>query len=201
MLGTEHNDSISSNIRQVFEEAQPSTVRELVHLVKTRYPKLTIDQIVVETRSLSLKGGLVLFPPRFTSFPAFLRDFRWNSSFWMVLFTGILATISFLAINGPPWSLLRLPMVVLILFYFSGHSFLRIISPRSDFTLLERTLLDFATSIVIVFLVGLFLNFSHLGFFALPSISSMFVLDIILATAASYQYYSTVRSMSQYLRQ
>ena len=194
-MGAEKNDSIARDIMRVYEEAQPSTMRELVRLVKARYPKLTVDDIIADVRKLSTEGELVLLLPSFTSFSAFFFNFRWNSSFWMVMIAGTLAAISFLATTGPPWSLFRLPMVLLILFYLPGHALLRIVSPRSGFTLLERTLLDFATSVVMVFLVGLLLNFSHLGFFALPTISSMLSLDLVLALVASYQSYSIVQSM------
>ena len=194
-MGAEKDDSIARDIMRVYEEAQPSTMRELVRLVKARYPKLTVDDIIADVRKLSTEGELVLMPPSFTSFSAFFFNLRWNSSFWVVGLAGISATISFLATTGPPWSLFRLPMVLLILFYLPGHGFLRIISPRAEFTLLERTLLDFATSLVMIFLVGLLLNFSHLGFFALPTISSMLFLDFALGLVASFQYYSIVRSI------
>lgn len=199
LLGTEKDDSIRSNIKRLIEERQPSTVRELVRLVRSRYSKLTTGEVIAEVRKLSVKGDLVLKPPSFKDYSGFFINFRWNSSFWLVTIAGILAAISFYATSSLPWSLLRLPMVVLILFYFPGRALLLIVSPRSEFTLLEKTLLEFATSLVILFLVGLFLNFSRLGFFALPTVSSMFLVDFVLALGASYKFYSILKTTDENL--
>ncbi len=195
-MGANEGKLIEREIQRINNEAHPSTVRELVRLVKTENPKYSTDEILVHIQELAGDGYIVLAPRRFEGFQYFWTDFHWNFDFWIILILCVASLLSLLITVSFPWSLFRLVFIIPLFFYLPGHSLLRIFSSRSSFTLLERTLLAFAASLVLVLLVGLLLNFSNLGFFAIPTVSVMVLLDLVLGFLASYQYYSVLQPIS-----
>ncbi len=188
-MGIRGDESVQNEIRKVNMEARPRTVSSLVALVKDRNPKLSDWEILSEIRQLAASGQIQLLPRGFEKFSEFWIDLRWNFDFWLVLLVGLTGLFSVLVSVMFPWTLFRLLFVIPVFFYFPGHSLLGIISSRTDFRMLERTLLDVGTSVVLVLLVGLVLNFSGQGFLAVPSVSLIFLLNLVLAFMASFRHF------------
>jgi uncharacterized membrane protein len=172
-------------------------VRELSRLVQVRDPSVSEEQIVAAVENLKSTGHLVLEPRFFSSFAAFFFELRYNLGFWIFLLISLLTGVSLFAQPGLPWSLIRLPLVLPLLFYFPGRGLLRLLPRESEFSGAEKVLLEFASSIVLVLLTGLFLNFSGLGFFSVPALSTIFLLDLLLILVASYRDYSAVHTLRE----
>jgi uncharacterized membrane protein len=160
------------------------------------HPRYAADQILAEIKDLAARGQIRLSPRRFNSFKYFWMDFHWNVEFWIVILVSITSFVSSLAAASFPWGLLRLVVIIPLFFYLPGHTLLTILFSEKILTRLEQLLIEFATSVVLVLLVGLILNYSGLGFFASPSISMMILLDLVLGFAASYWNYSILRRSS-----
>lgn len=183
-------------IQQVNAEAHPRTVRQLVELIMETHPKYAADHVLAEIKDLATSGQIRLSPRRFDSFKYFWIDFHWNVDFWIIMLVSITSFVSLLAAAPFPWGLLRLVVIIPLFFYFPGHSLLTILFSEKILTRLEQLLIEFATSVVLVLLVGLILNYSGLGFFASPSISMIILVNLILGFAASYRNYSILRRTS-----
>lgn len=195
-MGAHRTEALVDDIRQVNTDAHPLTVRELVDLVSARHPKLATSQIVQAVKAASQEGEIVLTPPRFASFGHFFTNIRWNSDFWPVFLVSVAAGLSLLAIGTFPRSLLRLALILPLFFYFPGRALLKVLSRGSELTLLERTILEFGTSLVLILVIGLTLNLVGLGFLAASTVVTMILVNLILALTSSYRTYSVLAETS-----
>jgi hypothetical protein len=191
------DQTVTSTVQAVNDTAHPRTVRELVALVRSKDPKLSEEDVIDAVESLRHTGHIALEAPDFKSFSNFFLDFRWNFAFWSFLFVSVIAGASLSVQLNLPWGLLRLPLILLLLFYFPGRGLLRLLPRRLEFSTVEKVLLEFAASLVFVLLVGLFLNFSGLGFLAGPAIGTLILGDLIITMVASYRDYLAVRAGSE----
>jgi uncharacterized membrane protein len=192
------NSQESSNVRivrEVNDQAHPRTVRELVRLVRVRDPRVSEEQVVAAVEALRSTGQLVLEPRVFSDFAGFFFNLQGNLSFWIFVLISLLTGVSLSAQLGLPWGLIRLPLVLPLLFYFPGRGLLRLFPRESEFSGAEKILLEFGSSIVLVLLTGLFLDFSGLGFFSLPALSSIFLLDLAMMMVASYRDYLAIHTV------
>lgn len=177
-------------VRDVLTLSRPKTVRELLAAARSKDPGVSEKRVLEALDSLREDGGIGLSPPRFEGFGRFFSSPTWNSSFWVVLVIVAVSGLLYLLAGGFPWSLLQIVPGVLLVFYFPGHSFLKVLFSRENVQSLERIVLEIGTSIVLIFLLGLLLNFSGLGLFSAPALSSLVVLNLLMALWASYHDYA-----------
>lgn len=180
-------------VEEVLALSRPRTVREVLTTARSKSSGLLEEEILDAVNSLREAGRLHLVPARFRTFREFFLNPYWNASLWIVL--TITAASGLLYLSGPafPWSLFEILPGVLLVFYVPGHSFLRIVLGSRSAQPLERVILEIATSIVLVILLGLLLNFSGLGLFSAPSVGSVIFLNVALAISATFHEYSTLR--------
>lgn len=176
-------------VREVNDQSHPRTVRELVKLVRARDADLSEEEVVVAVELLRSTGRLILKPRSFSDFMGFFLNLRWNLAFWGVFSIAAISMVLYALAGGFPWSLLQIVPGVLLIFYLPGHSFLKVLFSRENVLPFERIVLEIGTSIVLLFLVGLLLNFSGLGLFTAPALSSVVVLNLLLALWASHHDY------------
>ncbi len=169
----------------------PKTVAELLAICRSRNSGLSEREVLEALEVLNGEGALVLRPRRFASFGRFLLNPYWNTSLLIVLTTSASSALLYFTTNNLPWSLFQILPGLLLLFYFPGHSVLRILLGRSTGQPLERIVLEIAASIVIVMLLGLLLNFSGLGLFSGPALASVVIMNLFVAVWASYEDFST----------
>jgi uncharacterized membrane protein len=154
-------------------------------------PSVSEKRILSALDLLKDNGQIDLKPPGFRNFRYFILDSTWNIDFWIVLIVVVASSLSYLLAGGYPWVLLGIVPGVLLIFYLPGHSFLRIFLTRENVQPLERIVLEIASSIVLVFLLGLLLNFSRLGLLSAAALLSLIAFNVLLALWASYRDYST----------
>lgn len=169
----------------------PKTVAELLEICRSKQSGLSEQEVLGNVRVLRAEGGVVLRPRRFESFGGFLLSPYWNTSLLIVLVASASSALLYFLANGLPWRLFQIVPGLLLIFYFPGHSFLRILLGRRTGQPLERIVLEIATSIVLIMLLGLLLNFSGLGLFSAPALAFIVVMNLAVALWASYEDFST----------
>lgn len=180
-------------VGQIISLSKPRTVRELVAIAHSRSPNVSGESVLKAIDILRDNGRINLSPPKFGNFAQFFFDYSWNTSFWVVLLIVAATGLLFLLERPFPWTLFEILPGVLLVFYLPGRSFLRafLIGKNSQF--LERTVLEIGSSIVIVMLLGLLLNFSGLGLYSAASLSFLVVFNLLMALLASYRDYSILQ--------
>lgn len=182
-------DASSPGVRLV-ESAlplHPKTVSNLLSICHTKNPETSEEEVFNALRILADEGRLSLQPPRFESLGKFLLSPYWDTNLQCVLAVSISSSALYFIAGSFPWSLFQIVPGILLIFYFPGHSLLRILLGRHTEQALERFILDVAASIVAVILLGLLLNFSGLGLFSAPALASVLVLNIFVAAWAAYE--------------
>jgi len=94
-----------------------------------------------------------------------------------------------------PWSLLKLSSVILV-FYLPGRGLLRILLREREPAPMERLLLEVASSMVLIMMLGLALSLSGLGIFSGTAAASVVALNLLVSVAASYREYGDLRDQS-----
>jgi hypothetical protein len=181
------DDVKSRLVLDVVTDERPRTVRKLVNSVHQRNPRLSQEEILEIIERLRVRNELILRPPHFNNYTSFLLNLRWNTAFWIFILFSLITMVSLSIPLDPPASLLRLPFILVLFFYFPGRGILRLISQASQVSGIERILLEFAISFVFVLLTGLVLNFSGLGFFAFPAVGTIVAFGFVLTFEASYR--------------
>lgn len=179
-------------VKQVLAQSRPRTVEQLVEGALAKNSSVSEDKIVTAIDILKDRGMIRLQTPRFDSFHDFFLDLSWNTDFFVVLILATTSGLLYLVASVFPWRLLEIVPGALLVFYFPGHSFLKTVLTSRDVQPLERLVLEIGTSIVLIMLMGLLLNFSGLGLFSAPALSSVVLFNIVLALWASYHLYSTI---------
>ncbi len=197
-LGRAMREGEDSTVVRLVEEAlilaQPRTVRELLKQVHSKNVGLSEAEVLDAVESLGGAGRLLLGPPRFRTFMSFFLSPYWNTSLWLVLALATMSSLSYLSSGAFPWSLFQVLPGLLLVFYLPGHSLLHVFLDRERVQSLERMVLEIGTSIVLVMLLGLFLNFSGLGLFSAPALGSVILLNVLLALWVTFHnYYISVR--------
>ena len=182
-------DASSPGVRLVESALRlhPKTVSNLLSISHTKNPETSEDEVFHALRILANEGRLSLQPPRFESFGKFLLSPYWNTNLLCVIAVSISSSALYFIAGSFPWSLFQIVPGLLLVFYFPGHSLLRILLGRHTEQAAERLVLDVAASIVAVMLLGLLLNFSGLGLFSAPALASVLVLNILVAAWAAYE--------------
>ncbi len=187
------NSSAVHLVEEVLAVSQPRTVRELLSTARSKSSGILEGKILDAVNSLGEAGRLHLYPARFRTFGEFFLNPYWNASMWIVLAVTAASGLLYLSAPPLPWTLFEIPLGLLLVFYFPGHSFLRILLGSRSAQPLERMILEIATSIVLVMLLGLLLNFSGSGLFSAPALGSVIFLNVGLAIWAAFHEYSTLR--------
>ncbi len=179
-------------VEEVLAVSRPRTVRELLTTARSKSPGILEGEILDAVNSLGEAGRLALDPPRFWTSREFFLNPYWNTSLWIVLALATASGLLYLSSPAFPWSLFEILPGLLLVFYLPGHSALRVLLSQRSAQPLERMVLEIGSSIVLILLLGLLLNFSGLGLFSAPALGSVISLNILLALGASYHDYSAL---------
>lgn len=185
------DDQAQRIVMEASAQSRPRTVRQLVAGSRVKNPSVSEDRILSAVDALKEKGVISLRMPRFESFRDFFLDVSWNTDFFVVLILTTTSGLLYFVATGFPWRLLEIFPGAFLVFYFPGHSFLKVVLTSKDLQPLEKLVLEIGTSIVLILLIGLLLNFSGFGLLSAPALSSIFLFNIVLALWASYHHYST----------
>ncbi len=194
MRRDQQQDKLAQLVEEVLKTSHPRTVRDLVMSVRSREPSVSESSILQTVESVRQSGHLIMAPPRFESFQKFFINRRWNVQLWLIMIVLLIASLLVVPLAFP-WSLLKISSVILI-FYLPGRSFLRLFLGGRESAPIERLLLEVASSIVLIMMLGLALSLSGLGIFSGTAAASVVALNLFLSLAASYREYGDLRNQS-----
>ncbi len=191
-MDDDEDDQALGLVREILSQSTPRSVRQLVARIRVKNSTVSEDRILSAIDALEHDGVIDLKMPRFESFRDFFLDVSWNSDFFVVLSIAATSGLLYFVATGLPWRLLQIVPGVLLVFYLPGHSFLKIVLASRELQPLERIVLEIGTSIVLIMLMGLLLNFSGFGLLSASALASVTVFNTIMALWASYHHYSTM---------
>ncbi len=194
MRRDQKQDKLAQMVEEVLKTSHPRTVRDLVGNVQSREPSVSESSILQTVENLRQSDRLITAPPRFESFQKFFINHRWNIELWPIMIVLLLASLLVVPLAFP-WSLLKLSSVILV-FYLPGRGLLRILLREREPAPMERLLLEVASSMVLIMMLGLALSLSGLGIFSGTAAASVVALNLLVSVAASYREYGDLRDQS-----
>ena len=189
------NDSATQTIIQIIEEKKPQNVNNLAILVHEQL-HITEEQALDAILELQNQGKIKLEAqpqPITLNIASYLRTNQalW---FWVTITLSItaLAVVFLVPEDLTPWSYLRNVIGAILVLWLPGYTFIKTLFPVSlpiqaptrDLNTIERIALSLGTSLAIVPLVGLILNYTIWGVRLTPIVLILFTLTLIFATAA-----------------
>ena len=190
MAGSHEQLSLSETVLKVAREHRPKTVRELVKIAQNRKEGLSEIQVLAAVRDLAETDRLGLLPPRYSNFATYLVNFRWSMMLWTAVALLSVYVVLHFSFTSFPWTLLQIPPAIALVFFFPGRNLLRILLGNPSLSGMERHILSFAISIVLVLLGGLAMNFSGIGLQSGSAVVLVVTLNLLLAIAASFREYT-----------
>ena len=194
MRRDQKQDKLAQVVEEVLKTSHPRTVRDLVGNVQSREPSVSESSILQTVENLRQSDRLITAPPRFESFRKFFINHRWNIELWSIMIVLLVASLLVVPLAFP-WSLLKLSSVILV-FYLPGRGLLRILLREREPAPMERLLLEVASSMVLIMMLGLALSLSGLGIFSGTAAASVVALNLLVSVAASYREYGDLRDQS-----
>lgn len=175
-------------------ERRPETVQQLVEMINKRFSYREdeiIERISVlqDERRLSLLKTKETFPTTFTGY--ILSGF--SSWFWFVVIFAVVTALLVVAIpdNAFPFAYARYGLGLVYLLFIPGYCFVRAIFVNKEISVLEQLAVSLGLSILLVFLMGLLLNYSPWGIGLTPIVISFLFVTLLFSLVAVFRNYKT----------
>lgn len=186
-------------IVEIIEEKKPSTVKELVNLVKEKY-QISEQQILNSLIKLQAEGKITFIKHLGSislSFVAYLKteETLW---YWLTIAIAIItaAVVFTIPENFYPWVYVRYILGAIFVLWLPGYTFIKALFPNASrkqgeksLDIIERIALSIGMSLALVPIVGLLLNYTPWGIRLTPIVLSLLALTVIFATAALVRHY------------
>jgi uncharacterized membrane protein len=183
---------MSEKILELVEKHNPKTVEELIQLIENDLDiprKTAMEHIIQLEDEMKLK---LSFPENAIPEDIFeylrSRNAYW---FWITMILAITTTISVFTIseNSYPLIYIRYILGSIFILILPGYSLIKTLYPESEIDNIERTALSIGTSLAIVPLVGLLLNYTSWGIRITPITLGILLLTAILAITGLIREY------------
>ncbi|MHA2053216.1 MAG: DUF1616 domain-containing protein [Candidatus Hodarchaeales archaeon] len=186
---------ISQKILDLVLKNNPENVELLIDQVEKNLG-ITRKTALEEIISLENNGKLNLKDPRNkipSTFFDYLISFR---SFWFSLtaIISIATVIIFLFIPNTVTSLnfTRYALGSVFAFFLPGYNLIKILYPKKEIDKIEKIALSIGTSIIIIPVIGILLNFTPWGIRRVPIALSIYFLVTILSTFGLLREYQEI---------
>jgi len=203
-------DELDKLIILTVKEGKLENIRQLVDLVceKSEASKQEIFNRVLylqENSKIRLTSQSALPPKSFANYLG-SNCARW---FWITVILTLATTVVVLVVPEDDFPLvyLRYALGIIFIMSFPGYAFIKALFPQGlpwasalaqshaateeSLDQIERVALSFGTSIALVLIVGLLLNYTPWGIRLAPTVLSLTALTIAFATAAILREYQT----------
>ena len=197
------DETLTRIILRIIKEKEPKDVQELVSIAMETTPlpqQKIIDQVLQlqSQKRIELGKPRTRFPPQ--SIGAYIRskEARW---YWITMILAVATTLSVITLPEDvyPQVFLRYTLAAVFIFWLPGYSFVRALFPQKQLPgsssrrlgPLEQVALTLGTSIALVTMVGLLVNFTPWGIRLTPVLLGLLALTTVfstLAILAEYQY-------------
>jgi len=183
-------------IIDIVKNESPSTVEQLIRLVKLRH-SMSEEEILKNILSLESRGKLALRKERVRSHltPAsyvFSTQAYW---FWATIIVAIATTTLVFAIpeNAYPIVYARYVLGSVFVLLLPGYALIKTLFPTKELDNIERIALSMGMSLALVPITGLLLNYTPWGIRITPITVSLLALTLVLTVTAVIREYQAVR--------
>jgi len=179
--------TISQSIMLIVKNKKPETTQELIKLVKEEH-YATEKEILERILDLQKKGKIVL-KQKTTPIPSGRKEYLLSTEaywYWAIiaLATAVIIAVFTISENSFPLVYARHLLGLIFVLWLPGYCFIKALFPTKEIDSIERFALSIVTSLVLVPLTGMILNFTPWGITLTSVTTSLLALTLALATAA-----------------
>jgi len=178
---------MDQHIIQIAKEKRPENVKQLIKLVKEKFP-LPEQEILVhilylqEKEKIRLKPYQILTPQKLTTY------LRSSQAYWYWITILLASTTALLVFTIPenafPLVCARYILGSIFVLWLPGYTFIKALFPQKELDSIERVALSIGMSLALVPITGLLLNYTPWGIRLTPITISLLALTFTFATAA-----------------
>lgn len=182
--------SITDKILNLIKKKNPETVEDLIQIT-IRDLQLSRETALQHIIDLENKGRLILQYQE-KEIPVELRDYIRSSHatwFWIIIILALSTTITIFTITEGVYPLIYIRYIFgsIFILFLPGYCLIKTLFPSREIDDIERAGLSIGTSLVIVPLIGLLLNYTSLGIRLTPITLSLLLFTVILAITGLFR--------------
>jgi hypothetical protein len=179
-----HAQTNNEKILQIIKEKSPETVEELLTITEEQL-QITRKEALNHINELE-NNGLIKFTLNPETIPINFNEYLLTENaswFWIIAIISIITILSIILIPEKfiYLNIIRYISGTIFVLYLPGYSFIKAIFPFKEIDSIERTTLSLATSLGIVPIIVLGLNFTPFGIRLAPITVTLFLLIISLS--------------------
>jgi len=194
MRAQNEDSKLDQSIIQTIKEKNPKTVQELVKLLQQNHqtPEKEILEQIINLQS----QGKITFKDETFQLPLSLRGYMFSASaywYWTVIALAITTGLMVFTIpeNAYPIVYARYVLGSIFVLLLPGYNFIKALFPTRELDNIERIALSIGTSLAIVPITGLILNYTPWGIRITPITLSLLALTLTFANAALLREHQT----------
>jgi len=192
-------NGLKQQIKEIIISESPETVDSLVSRIKTKsnYPE---DVILSEIIQLYDAKQINLIPPLSEKAGSMQKYITSSFSywFWLNLFISLITMFSvfLLSESFSMFIFIRYLFGSVFVVFLPGYSFIKLIIPKNTISTVWRLILSIGSSLVLVPMVGLLINYSTLKIDVNSVTMGLFILIMGLSFAALYRGYLNIENIN-----
>lgn len=192
-MSDDSQDELTLTLIKIIKERDPPTVKQLIDLVKAKVA-VSEEKILELIINLQSQGKIRLEDKPSSGSSKFTIYMKTSRAIWYWA-TVIIATVTTLIVflipeNFYPWIYLRYVLGTIFVLWLPGYTLIKAIFPvqltknGKNLSTVLRIALSLGTSLALVPIIGLLLNYTPLGIQLTPILLCLFILTVIFATIA-----------------
>ena len=194
------NDELTKTILETISERTPKDIRQLINILKGKMP-FEEDEILNFVRELEKQGIISLQSQQHTASLTITSYLKSSQAIWywttIILVIITAPVVFFVPADFYPWNYMRNILGIIFILWLPGYALIKAIFPENmpiktsseKLDAIERIMLSIGTSLAIVPMVGLILNYLPWGIRLLPVTLALIGLTLIIASAAAAREY------------
>ncbi|MHA2052972.1 MAG: DUF1616 domain-containing protein [Candidatus Hodarchaeales archaeon] len=195
--------STPDKIINLVKETKPETVEGLIQISVTNL-QLSKETVLQHIIDLENEGRLILHYQE-KEIPVELQDYIRSSHatwFWIIIILALGTTLTIFTITEDAYPLIYIRYILgsIFILFLPGYCLIKTLFPSREIDDIERAGLSIGTSLVIVPLIGLVLNYTSLGIRLTPITLSLLILTVVLAITGLIREHQEKNANSKLLR-
>lgn len=194
------NDELTKTILETISERTPKDIRQLINILKGKMP-FEEDEILNFVMELEKQGIISLQSQQHTASLTITSYLKSSQAIWywttIILVIITAPVVFFVPADFYPWNYMRNILGIIFILWLPGYVLIKAIFPENmpiktsseKLDAIERIMLSIGTSLAIVPMVGLILNYLPWGIRLLPVTLALIGLTLIIASAAAAREY------------
>jgi len=188
------DSQLNQSIIETIKTKNPKNVEELVKLLRLKH-KTPEKQILEQIINLQNQGRITLKDEAYQP-PSSFKDYILSTSaYWYWTIVALALTTALLVFTIPenayPIVYARYILGSIFVLLLPGYNFIKALFPAKELDNIERISLSIGTSLAIVPITGLLLNYTPWGIRITPITISLLALTLAFATAALLREHQT----------